>query len=95
MPVSADGFRPLAAAEGDITRACRIDAVCCGRLQWHEVLASRTHPRWLMTLEEMANPADLMASDKARGLTGTIVAHEGSHKDSLGVLRSLPEDLGR
>jgi NAD(P)-dependent dehydrogenase (short-subunit alcohol dehydrogenase family) len=41
--------------------------------QWLELLASRTHPRRLMTLEEMANVAVFMASDKASGLTGTTV----------------------
>jgi enoyl-[acyl-carrier-protein] reductase (NADH) len=41
--------------------------------QWQEVLASRTHARRLMTLEEMANMAVLMASDQASGMTGTTV----------------------
>jgi NAD(P)-dependent dehydrogenase (short-subunit alcohol dehydrogenase family) len=41
--------------------------------QWQEQLASRTHPRRLMTLEEMANVAAFMASDKASGMTGTTV----------------------
>ena len=41
--------------------------------QWQELLASRTHPRRLMTLEEMANMAVFMASDKASGMTGTTV----------------------
>jgi NAD(P)-dependent dehydrogenase (short-subunit alcohol dehydrogenase family) len=41
--------------------------------QWQELLASRTHPRRLMTLEEMANTAVFMASDKASGMTGTTV----------------------
>jgi NAD(P)-dependent dehydrogenase (short-subunit alcohol dehydrogenase family) len=41
--------------------------------QFQELLASRTHPRRLMTLEEMANMAVFMASDKASGMTGTIV----------------------
>ena len=41
--------------------------------QWQERLASRTHPRGLMALEEMANMAVFMASDKASGMTGTIV----------------------
>jgi NAD(P)-dependent dehydrogenase (short-subunit alcohol dehydrogenase family) len=41
--------------------------------QWQELLASRTHPRRLMTLVEMANMAVFMASDKASGMTGTIV----------------------
>jgi NAD(P)-dependent dehydrogenase (short-subunit alcohol dehydrogenase family) len=41
--------------------------------QWQESLASRTHPRRLMTLEEMANVAVFMASDRASGMTGTTV----------------------
>jgi NAD(P)-dependent dehydrogenase (short-subunit alcohol dehydrogenase family) len=41
--------------------------------QWQEMLASRTHPRRLMALEEMANTAVFMASDKASGMTGTTV----------------------
>ena len=41
--------------------------------QWQDLLASRTHPRRLMTLEEMANVAVFIASDKASGMTGTIV----------------------
>ena len=41
--------------------------------QWQEMLASRTHPRRLMTLEEMANVAVFMASDQASGMTGTTV----------------------
>ena len=41
--------------------------------QWQELLASKTHPRRLMTLEEMASVAVFMASDKASGITGTSV----------------------
>ncbi len=41
--------------------------------QWQEMLASRTHPRRLMTLAEMAEVAAFMASDKASGMTGTTV----------------------
>ena len=41
--------------------------------QFQELLASRTHPQRLMTLAEMANVAAFMASDKASGMTGTIV----------------------
>ena len=41
--------------------------------QWQEFLASSTHPGRLMTLEEMANVAAFMASDRASGMTGTIV----------------------
>ena len=41
--------------------------------EWQEFLASRTHSRRLMTLEEMANVAAFIASDKASGMTGTTV----------------------
>jgi NAD(P)-dependent dehydrogenase (short-subunit alcohol dehydrogenase family) len=41
--------------------------------QWQESLAGRTHPRRLMKLEEMANMAVFLASDKASGMTGTTV----------------------
>ncbi|TDO30575.1 NAD(P)-dependent dehydrogenase (short-subunit alcohol dehydrogenase family) [Kribbella sp. VKM Ac-2527] len=41
--------------------------------QWEELLASKTHPKRLMTLEEMANVAAFIASDKATALTGTTV----------------------
>jgi NAD(P)-dependent dehydrogenase (short-subunit alcohol dehydrogenase family) len=41
--------------------------------QWQQLLASRTHPKRLMTLEEMANVAVFVASDKASGMTGTTV----------------------
>jgi NAD(P)-dependent dehydrogenase (short-subunit alcohol dehydrogenase family) len=36
-------------------------------------LAGTTHPRRVMTLDEMANVAAFVASDKASGLTGTTV----------------------
>ena len=41
--------------------------------EWQASLASRTHSRRLMTLEEMANVAAFMASDPASGMTGTTV----------------------
>ena len=41
--------------------------------QWQEFPAGRTHSRRLMTLEEMANAAVFMASDRASGMTGTTV----------------------
>jgi NAD(P)-dependent dehydrogenase (short-subunit alcohol dehydrogenase family) len=41
--------------------------------RWQEALASRTHPKRLMTLEEMAGTAAFMASDRASGMTGTTV----------------------
>jgi len=41
--------------------------------RWQEYLASTTHARRVMTLEEMANVAVFMASEKASGMTGTTV----------------------
>jgi NAD(P)-dependent dehydrogenase (short-subunit alcohol dehydrogenase family) len=70
------GLRPQAMPEtGTIKRAFEPRAKASGMTweQWQGMLASRTHPRRLMTLEEMANVAAFMASDKASGMTGTIV----------------------
>jgi NAD(P)-dependent dehydrogenase (short-subunit alcohol dehydrogenase family) len=41
--------------------------------QFRQYLANDTHARRMMTLEEVANVAAFVASDKASGLTGTIV----------------------
>ena len=41
--------------------------------QWQELLASTTHARRGSTLEELANMAVFMASDRASGMTGTTV----------------------
>lgn len=41
--------------------------------QFQGFLASTTHPRRVMRVEEVANMAVFMASDKASGMTGTIV----------------------
>jgi NAD(P)-dependent dehydrogenase (short-subunit alcohol dehydrogenase family) len=41
--------------------------------QFQELLASTTHPRRAMRLEELADTAAFMASDKASGMTGTTV----------------------
>jgi NAD(P)-dependent dehydrogenase (short-subunit alcohol dehydrogenase family) len=41
--------------------------------QWQDFLASKTHPRRLMTLAELANVAVFVASDQASGMTGTTV----------------------
>ena len=60
-PTIKDAFEPRAKASGMTWE------------QWQEALASRTHSRRLMTLEEMANMAVFLASDKASGMTGTTV----------------------
>jgi NAD(P)-dependent dehydrogenase (short-subunit alcohol dehydrogenase family) len=41
--------------------------------QFQGYLASTTHPRRVQKLEEVANMAAFMASDKASGMTGTTV----------------------
>jgi NAD(P)-dependent dehydrogenase (short-subunit alcohol dehydrogenase family) len=41
--------------------------------QFQEYLASTTHPRRVMVLDEVANMAVFLASDKASGMTGTTV----------------------
>jgi enoyl-[acyl-carrier-protein] reductase (NADH) len=41
--------------------------------QFTGLLASTTHSRRVMTLDEMANVAAFVASDKASGMTGTTV----------------------
>jgi NAD(P)-dependent dehydrogenase (short-subunit alcohol dehydrogenase family) len=56
-----DAFEPRAEASGMTWE------------EWQEMLSSRTHPKRLMTLEEMANVAAFMASDRASGMTGTTV----------------------
>jgi NAD(P)-dependent dehydrogenase (short-subunit alcohol dehydrogenase family) len=70
------GLRPQAMPEtATIKEAYEPRARATGMTweQWQEQLASRTHPRRLMTLAEMAEAAVFMASDKASGMTGTTV----------------------
>jgi NAD(P)-dependent dehydrogenase (short-subunit alcohol dehydrogenase family) len=70
------GLRPQAMPEtSTIKEAFEPRAEASGMTwdEWQGALASRTHPRRLMTLEEMANMAVFMASDKASGMTGTSV----------------------
>ena len=70
------GLRPQAMPEtATIKNAYEPRAKASGMTweQWQEKLASRTHPRRLMTLAEMADIAVFMASDKASGMTGTTV----------------------
>jgi NAD(P)-dependent dehydrogenase (short-subunit alcohol dehydrogenase family) len=70
------GLRPQAMPEtATIKRAYEPRAKSSGMTweEWQAMLASRTHPRRLMTLEEMANVAIFMASDKASGMTGTTI----------------------
>jgi NAD(P)-dependent dehydrogenase (short-subunit alcohol dehydrogenase family) len=70
------GLRPQAMPEtGTIKEAFEPRAKASGMTweQWQALLASRTHPRRLMTLAELASVAVFMASDKASGMTGTTV----------------------
>ncbi len=71
------GLRPQAMPEsvGSRRRFFESRAKASGMTweQFQDRLASRTHPQRLMTLEEMANVAVFVASDKASGMTGTIV----------------------
>src|SRR5215813_13418710 len=59
------GLRPQAMPETETIKAAfepRAMASVMTWEQWQQMLASRTHPRRLMTLEEMANVAVFMAS---------------------------------
>jgi len=70
------GLRPQAMPETNTIKeafAPRAQASGMTWEQWQQLLASRTHPRRLMKLEELANVAAFMASDKASGMTGTTV----------------------
>src|SRR5439155_23244274 len=70
------GLRPQAIPEtGTIKDAFEPRAKATGMTweQWQQMLASRTHPRRLMTLDVVANMAVFIASDKASGMTGTTV----------------------
>ena len=70
------GLRPQAMPEtSTIKEAFEPRAMASGMTweQWQAMLAGRTHPRRLMTLEEMANLAVFMACDQASGMTGTTV----------------------
>lgn len=70
------GLRPQAMPETRSLREAfepRQEATGMSWEQWQATLASKTHPRRLMTVDELANVAVFMASDRASPLTGTIV----------------------
>jgi NAD(P)-dependent dehydrogenase (short-subunit alcohol dehydrogenase family) len=70
------GLRPQGIPEtGRIKESFGLYAKASGMTweQFHQLSAARTHPRRLSTLAELANMAVFMASDKASGMTGTIV----------------------
>ena len=51
----------------------KADALGISWAQFQAYLAGTTHPRRVMTLDEVANVAAFMASDRASGMTGTTV----------------------
>jgi len=70
------GLRPQGIPEtGRIKESFGLYARASGMTweQFQEALAGRTHTRRLSTLEELATMAVLMASDRASGMTGTVV----------------------
>ena len=70
------GLRPQGMPEtGTLKEAFEPRAKASGMTweRFQESLAGRTHARRLMTLEELANVAAFMASDRATGMTGTTV----------------------
>jgi NAD(P)-dependent dehydrogenase (short-subunit alcohol dehydrogenase family) len=70
------GLRPLGMPDsGTIKEVYGLHAKAWGISwdQFHDLIASRTHPRRLTTLAEMANAAAFIASDQASAMTGTIV----------------------
>lgn len=74
--IRAVGLRPQGMPETRTLKAAyepRAKLSGLSWVEWQELLAQRTHPRRLMTLEELANMAAFLVSDKASGVTGTIV----------------------
>jgi NAD(P)-dependent dehydrogenase (short-subunit alcohol dehydrogenase family) len=70
------GLRPQGMPETDrIKDVFKLSAEASGisQEQFTELLAARTHARRLTTLTELTDAAVFVASDKANGLTGTIV----------------------
>src|SRR5262245_37811253 len=68
------GLRPHGLPETSTMREI-FDAKATGMTwdQFQQYLAGMTHPRRVMALEEVANLAVFMASDRASGMTGTTV----------------------
>lgn len=70
------GLRPQAMPETRTIRDAyepRAEAIGMTWERWQEFLASRTHPRRLMRLDELAEVAAFLACDRASGMTGTTV----------------------
>ena len=70
------GLRPQGLPETDTLKEAFEPRAKASGMTWEqfqEFLASRTHARRLMTLQELANVAVFTASDEASGMTGTTV----------------------
>jgi len=70
------GLRPHGMPETGTMREVHGAKAHASGLTWEQFqgyLASTTHPRRVLTLGEVANVAAFMASDRASGMTGTIV----------------------
>jgi NAD(P)-dependent dehydrogenase (short-subunit alcohol dehydrogenase family) len=70
------GLRPHGMPETDTMREVFDAKAQTLGITWEQFagyLASTTHPQRVMTLDEVANTAAFMASDKASGMTGTTV----------------------
>jgi len=70
------GLRPTGMPESDTIKevfALHANAWGIGWEQFRELIAGRSHGKRLSTLTEMASVAAFMASDRASGMTGTVV----------------------
>jgi NAD(P)-dependent dehydrogenase (short-subunit alcohol dehydrogenase family) len=70
------GLRPQALPETESIKEAFEPRAAATGMSWDQfqaVLATKTHPRRLMTLDEVANVAAFLACDRASGLTGTTV----------------------
>ena len=70
------GLRPHGMPQTSSLREAYDARAKATRLTWdqfHDYLASTTHSRRVMTVDEVANMAVFMASDRASGMTGTTV----------------------
>ena len=70
------GLRPTGMPESDTIKevfALHANAWGIGWEQFRELIAARSHGKRLSTLTEMASVAAFMASDRASGMTGTVV----------------------
>jgi len=74
--VRAIGLRPQGMPDSDtIKEVYGLHAKANGitRGQFHDMIEQRTHRKRLPSLQEMAEVATFMASDRASAMTGTIV----------------------